>query len=146
MEGQGLYRYPDGVRIGELAERSGVSTKTIRFWEDRGLVPPPSRTESGYRDYAPGTERTLQFVRSAQSAGFTLAEIGGIIGIRSQGDAPCEHVTDLIHRHLGELDGKIHELQALRAQLGELAILAGDLDPADCDSEVICRILTQNTP
>ena len=62
------------MRIGELSERSGVPTKTIRYWEQSGLVAEPARTGSGYRDYHDDTLAVLRFVRSAQAAGFTVAE------------------------------------------------------------------------
>ena len=61
------------MRIGELSERSGVPTKTIRYWEQSGLVAEPARTGSGYRDYHDDTLAVLRFVRSAQAAGFTVA-------------------------------------------------------------------------
>ena len=60
------------MRIGELSERSGVPTKTIRYWEQSGLVAEPARTGSGYRDYHDDTLAVLRFVRSAQAAGFTF--------------------------------------------------------------------------
>ena len=65
------------MRIGELSERSGVPTKTIRYWEQSGLVAEPARTGSGYRDYHDDTLAVLRFVRSAQAAGFTVAEVYG---------------------------------------------------------------------
>ena len=90
------------MRIGELAERSGVSTKTIRYYEDIGLVPPPPRSASGYRDYEPSTLERL--IRSAQAVGLCLGEIRGIVGLRDQGETPCGHVLDLLRTRSAELD------------------------------------------
>jgi DNA-binding transcriptional MerR regulator len=60
------------MRIGEIADRAGVAAKTIRFWEERGLLPAPARTAAGYRDYGPAMLERLAFVRHAQAAGLTL--------------------------------------------------------------------------
>jgi MerR family transcriptional regulator, Zn(II)-responsive regulator of zntA len=59
------------VRIGEIAGRAGVPAKTIRFWEDQGLLPPPGRTPAGYRDYDPAVLDRLAFIRHALAAGLT---------------------------------------------------------------------------
>src|SRR5712692_7687601 len=70
------------MRIGEVAGRAGVPAKTIRFWEDQRLLPPPARTPAGYRDYGPGILERLAFIRQAQAAGLTLAAIGQVLDIR----------------------------------------------------------------
>ena len=93
------------MRIGELAAQSGVTTKTIRFWESTGLLADPARTPSGYRDYDPDVVDRLSFIRHAQSAGLTLAEIRPILAISDTGEPSCGHVTDLIHQHLLDVDG-----------------------------------------
>lgn len=129
------------MRIGELAADSGVSVKTIRFWESAGLVADPDRTPSGYRDYHPETVERLHFIRHAQAAGLTLAEIRQVLTISDDGGPPCGHVTDLIHRHVAEVDQRIRELEATRTLLGRLAARAADLDPDDCDG--YCAILYQ---
>lgn len=129
------------MRIGELSERSGVPTKTIRYWEQSGLVAEPARTRSGYRDYHDDTLAVLRFVRSAQAAGFTVAEIAQIIDIRSRGEAPCEHVTTLIERHLADIDHRMAELRKVRTQLRGLAANADTLDPARCTDAPVCQII-----
>jgi MerR family copper efflux transcriptional regulator len=130
------------MRIGELAAASGLSTKTIRFYVQRGLLPPPPRTSSGYRDYPPETTNRLAFIRHAQSAGLTLAEIRGILELRDSGHAPCTHVTGLIHQHLADVDRRLAELAAMRATLGDLARRAADTDPGTCTGPDICTILS----
>ncbi len=59
------------MRIGEVAGRAGVPAKTIRFWEDQHLLPPPGRTPAGYRDYGPAILERLAFIRHSQAAGLT---------------------------------------------------------------------------
>jgi len=125
--------------IGELAAESGVTAKTIRFWEAEGLLPDPTRTPSGYRDYAPDALDRLSFIRHAQAAGLTLAEIRQILVISDDGEPPCGHVTDLIQQHTTEVDRRIRELNETRSLLVRLARRAADQNPADCDS--YCAIL-----
>jgi DNA-binding transcriptional MerR regulator len=71
LEGQGVF----STKTGELAERTSVPAKTIRFWEGEGLVPEPARTPSGYRDYDSDAADRIEFIRHAQTAGLNLAQI-----------------------------------------------------------------------
>jgi len=120
------------VRIGELAARSGVTAKTVRFWESTGLLADPSRTPSGYREYPPEVVDRLEFIRHAQTAGLTLAEIRQVLTISDEGKPPCSHVTELIHLRLAELDDRIRELTATRRRLRHLAGRAAIQDPTEC--------------
>jgi MerR family transcriptional regulator, copper efflux regulator len=128
--------------IGALASGAGLSAKTIRFYEQAGLLPEPPRTPAGYRDYPPATLTRLLFIGQAQAAGFTLAEIRGVLAIRDSGQAPCRHVTGLIARHLTQVDQRIAELTATRAALAGLQRRAAATDPASCAESDICTILT----
>jgi MerR family transcriptional regulator, copper efflux regulator len=127
------------MRIGELAAQSGVTAKTIRFWESTGLLADPTRTPSGYRNYDPEVVDRLRFIRHAQTAGLTLAEIRQVLAISDDGEPPCAHVTDLIHQHLADVDERIRELTETRSILEHLATRAADQSPADCNG--YCAIL-----
>ncbi len=127
------------MKIGELAASSSVSAKTIRFWEEAGVVPMPSRTSSGYRDYEPAALERLTFIRHGQSAGFTLDQIRQVLGIGDSGERPCEHVTQLINERLAEVEARIADLKATRSHLRVLARRAADQDPAQCTG--YCSIL-----
>lgn len=128
------------MRIGEVADRAGVTAKTLRFYEDRGLLPEPERTPSGYRDYDTQAVGRVEFIKDAQAAGFTLAQIGQILAIRDAGDSPCEHVSSLVEQRLGEIEERLRELRGVRRQLQQLAQRAERLDPADCDG--YCQLIT----
>jgi DNA-binding transcriptional MerR regulator len=134
------------MRIGELAARSGLSTKTIRFYEDRGLLAEPPRTPGGYRDYPEPAVARLGFVRDAQRAGLTLAEIRSVLALRDHGHAPCAHVTALIGEHLADIDRRLAELTATRAALQALAVRAAATDPAACRADEVCSILKRGQP
>src|SRR5690348_5501501 len=121
-----------GMRIGEIAGRAGVPAKTIRFWEDQRLLPPPGRTPAGYRDYGPAVLDRIAFIRHAQAAGLTLAAIPQVLEIRDGGQPPCVHVTDLIARRMAQVEDRLAELTRTRDQLVVLAARAAATDPADC--------------
>lgn len=129
------------MRIGELADQAGVSAKTIRYYEQIGVLAPPARTQSGYRDYDRSALGRLAFVRAAQAAGLTLGEIRQVIALRERGQAPCEHVAALLQRRAQELDARIAELQALQGHLEQLSERARTLDPRRCDPERVCHLV-----
>jgi DNA-binding transcriptional MerR regulator len=118
--------------IGELARHTGTTAKTLRFYEDEGLLPEPGRTSSGYRDYLPEALDRVTFIRDAQGAGLTLRQIGQILAIRDGGQPPCEHVGQLIDVRLDDIDRRITELQQTRATLVDLARRTRAIDPANC--------------
>lgn len=129
------------MRIGELAEASGVSAKTIRYYESVGLLPRPRRLENGYRDYDASALGRLEFVRAAQAIGLSLGEIRGVLDFRDRGDAPCAHVAELIDRRAREVSAQIAALEHLRTELGRLARRAGRLSPRDCEAANVCHII-----
>ena len=130
------------VRIGELARRAGMSTRTLRFYEQAGLLPAPLRTPSGYRDYDQTAVDRLAFVRAAQAAGLTLAEIREVVAVREAQGRPCAHVVELLDRHADELDARIAELEATRADVRRLRERAATLDPAACVDADVCNVIT----
>lgn len=129
------------MRIGQLAERAGLTTKALRFYEQSGVLPAPTRTSSGYRDYDETALTRLRFVRAAQAAGLTLAEIGTVIAVREDQGPPCGHVTALLDRHAAALDERIVELQATRVEVRRLRTRATILDPASCCEDGVCNVI-----
>jgi len=129
------------VRIGELAQASGTTTKTLRFYEISGLLPPPERTTGGYRDYDADTLGRLDFIRRGRAAGLTLAEIGEVLAVRDAGQPPCQHVEQLLKARLSGLDRQIADLLALRDSVAQLHQAAAGADPDTCGAEQVCRYL-----
>ena len=127
--------------IGELAQASGTTTKTLRYYEQAGLLPAPERTATGYRDYDPVTLQRLDFIRRSQAAGLTLAQIRKVLQVRDAGTAPCHHVHALLDSRLDQLDRQIADLQGLRQIVSELRDGAAAADPAACDPVTVCRYL-----
>ena len=129
------------MRIGELADISGHPTRTIRFYEARGLLPEPTRSANGYRTYTDADRARLEFIRNAQTAGLTLAEIASVIHLRDDGTTPCRHVNELLAAKLADVQQRLDQLTALRAELHQLLDRGRTLDPADCTAHDICHIL-----
>ncbi|MBC7299170.1 MAG: heavy metal-responsive transcriptional regulator [Demequina sp.] len=132
--------------IGELADAVGVTSQTIRFYEREGLLPEPQRAANGYRDYDDASVSRALFIRSAQSAGLTLAEIGSVIEVRDGGDVPCHHVIALLGSKLATVRARQAELAALEAELEHLIVRGNALDPADCADSRVCSILAAPLP
>ncbi len=107
--------------IGAVARQVGVSVKTIRFYEQERLLGPPARTEKGYRRYSEEAVRQLQFIKKAQSLGFSLREIQEILALRRQEKVACSHVDRALHEKLKAVQQKVRELQALESSLKRLA-------------------------
>ena len=129
------------MRIGELADATGVSTKAIRYYESIELMKEPNRTSSGYRDYSNAALERLQFIRQAQSTGLTLSEINAVLDLKDAGARSCEHTQRLLTEHLADLDNQIERLRAARRQLAELAGKALELDPATCTDPNRCQVI-----
>ncbi|MFE2843614.1 MerR family transcriptional regulator [Streptomyces scopuliridis] len=109
------------MRIGELAERAGTTTRTLRYYESRGLLP-ARRAVNGYRTYDESDLRLLRQIRTLQDFGFDLEETRPFVECLRAGHPAgdsCPASLAVYRRKLGELDGLIGELQSVRAQVGE---------------------------
>lgn len=129
------------MRIGELAEAASTTTKAVRFYEERGLLPPAERTPSGYRDYTTETIARIDFIHRGQAAGLSLAQVKQILDVRDRGEAPCEHVHDLLDARLTDIDQQIGQLAALRETIAVLRDQASDPEPDTCRPDQVCRYL-----
>jgi DNA-binding transcriptional MerR regulator len=106
------------LKIGEVARRAGVGVETLRFYERSGLLDrPPARTDGGYRLYDAEALKTLEFIKRAQSLGFTLDEIKRIIAESRAGQRPCAEVRETVRRRLAELDDQMAQIRRYRNAL-----------------------------
>lgn len=109
------------LTTGQVAERAGIGVEALRFYERKGLVPEPPRTEGGYRQYAPETVARIRFIRRAQEIGFSLAEIAELLDLRVDPRTDCADVRDRALSKLAEVESKIRDLERMRATLSDLA-------------------------
>ncbi len=108
------------MRIGDLAKKTGVNPKTLRYWEEIGLLPRPPRNISGYRDYGEEYVDLCRFILKAKSLGFKLDEIREILEIRFSGEEPCGCVVDKIREKIDQIDRLIEDLKRRRDLLESL--------------------------
>lgn len=127
--------------IGEVAAHSGVTAKTLRYYEDIRVIDAPARSPAGYRLYGEDVLQRLEFIRSAQALGLSLGEIRGIVALRDDGETPCGHVLDLLRVRSREVAKTIRQLRAIDAELKALVARAKSLDPAQCDPTRVCHLI-----
>ena len=106
-----------GMRIGELAEQAKVSVQTLRYYERRGLLPPPERQRSGFRSYDADSVRRVRFIRRAHDLGFTLEEIKDLLGLWTDSARSCTAVEKRASATLGRIDRKIANLRQMSEAL-----------------------------
>ena len=109
------------LNIGEAAAASGVSAKSIRHYEEIGLIPPANRTFANYRLYSQKDLHTLHFIRSARSLGFSIADIGTLLNLWQNQSRSSADVKKLALHHIEDLDRRIAEMQNMRDTLKNLA-------------------------
>jgi MerR family copper efflux transcriptional regulator len=102
------------MRIGEFARLAGVSASKIRFYEARGLLPPPSRFVNGYRDYDAAEVRIVTFIDRARALGFTLADITRFMSRPAEERRSKHGLVRALEAKLAEIDGHLAEVQARR--------------------------------
>ena len=120
------------MNISEASKASGVSAKMIRYYEDIELIPPAARSESGYRAYARNDVHRLRFIRRARDLGFSVAEIGELLGLWNDRSRQSADVKRLAQAHIVELEDRIRNLREMADTLQELiGCCAGDERP-DC--------------
>lgn len=131
--------------IGDLAERAGVPTATIQYYESIGLLKRAPRASSGYRRYSEKAIDELRFIKKAQALGFSLEEVAEILQLSRSGKTPCAQVLSLGHEHLAAVDERIRQLQAFRDQLAsELA--RWDQQKAGVTCEGLCQFIADADP
>nr|WP_316644650.1 Cu(I)-responsive transcriptional regulator [uncultured Roseateles sp.] len=120
------------MTIGAASKASGVSAKMIRHYEQVGLLPGPTRSEAGYRLFTPAEVHVLRFIRQARDLGFSIAQIGELVGLWQDRKRPSRQVKALAQAHIQELEQKIEELLAMKATLAHLAHCCHGDDRPDC--------------
>lgn len=130
------------MRIGELAKLTGCQSETVRFYEQKGLLPPPLRSQANYRMYDASHAERLHFIRRCRSLGMSLNEVETLLGYQDQPERSCSGVDALVDHQLSEIDRQILELTRLRTELSSLRARCDSTRPAgQC---AILRELTEH--
>lgn len=120
------------MNISDVAKKTGLTRKAIRFYEEKGLVTPPLRTENGYRSYSAKHLEELTLLRQARQVGFNLEQCREMVSLFND---PARHSADVKARTLekaAEIESHISELQLMRQKLLDLAASCPGDDGAEC--------------
>lgn len=120
------------MNIGQAAKFSGVSAKSIRYYEQIGLVPKVSRSDAGYRNYGTQDVQNLRFIRRARDLGFSVRQISELLVLWGDPDRGCIDVKAMALSHVAGLKAKIADLQAMAQTLEQLAEQCHGNDRPDC--------------
>jgi Cu(I)-responsive transcriptional regulator len=119
------------MNIGDVAERSGLPAKTIRYYEDIGLIR-PKRGGNGYRAFGKADVHKLAFLGRARSLGFSIEACRALMTLYDDEDRASSEVKQVAETHLEQIDRKIAELQGMRATLAQLIRRCHGNDRPDC--------------
>lgn len=128
------------MTVGSAAAAAGVSSKAVRLWESKGLLPPAQRTDTGYRLFTQEDVAVLRFIRQAKTLDLSLAEIKDILDLQRDGAAPCGRVTELLDAHIADIDRTVADLRQLRRSLTTARRAARESQRRGEDA-VVCRII-----
>lgn len=132
--------HTEKLRIGDLARATNTKVETIRYYEQIGLLPAPSRTSGNYRTYTPEHLGRLSFIRRARDLGFTLEEVRELLSLSDQKRRSCKAVDTIARQHLADVDRKIEDLKALRTELNSV------INQCKCGTIAECRIIEALAP
>ncbi len=108
------------LTTGRLARMTDVNKETIRYYERRGLLSPPPRSGSGYREYPPEAIGVVRFIKGAQALGFSLKEVAELLTLSGESNTDCGDMRDTARRKLGDIEAKIKGLQSMRKTLKKI--------------------------
>lgn len=120
------------MKIGELAAATRTKVETVRYYEKIALLPPPARTAGNYRSYGGDHLARLSFIRRARDLGFSLEAVRELLTLADDKGRSCEAVDGIARTHLAEIDRKIADLAALRAELDRVIRSCSHGTVADC--------------
>lgn len=120
------------VAIGEAARRAGVSARMVRHYESLGLLAPVHRTDSGYRQYSEADVHALRFIRRGRGLGFSMEEIGTLLGLWQDQSRASSQVKAIAQRHIQSLAERIAAMQSMQRTLQTLVRCCHGDDRPDC--------------
>ena len=139
------------MQIQELAHRTGVSAKAIRYYESIGLLPAPKRRPNGYREYGEVDLDRVKLVAGARNLDFSLGDIEEILALRDRREAPCRVVLGMLEEKAGEIRQRIKQLQRLEVELRQLYAVGltfptDDIDGKNCVCHLVSISADGSTP
>jgi DNA-binding transcriptional MerR regulator len=132
------------MKIQDVSQRTGVSAKTIRYYEEIGLLPRPARGENHYRQYDERDVERLRLVAGARRLDLSLEEIREVLALRERREAPCRVLLDRLERKADEIAGRIRELKRMERELRDLHALGLTFPTDDVDGKhCVCHLVSE---
>jgi DNA-binding transcriptional MerR regulator len=132
------------MQMKTFAQQTNLPPKTIRYYEEIGLLPPPNRLENGYRDYSDADVGRAKFVAGARRLDFSLDDIQEILDLRDRRIAPCRVVLGMLEEKANQINQRIMELQRMEAELRELNRLGETFPTDDVDGKnCVCHLVSE---
>lgn len=133
------------MKIQDLSQMTGVSAKTIRYYEEIGLLPAPARTENNYRQYSELDVERLRLVAGARRLDLSLDDIQEILALRDHREAPCRVLLERMEQKANEIAERIHALQRLESELHALRTLGLTFPVDDVDGKnCVCHLVSEH--
>jgi len=130
--------------IKELSQRTNLPAKTIRYYEDIGLLPPPERLPNGYRNYEETAVSRVKLVAGARTLGLSLDDIGELLALRDRREAPCRVLLQMLDQKAAEIRQRIADLHRLEVELRELHALGLTFPTDDVDGKnCVCHLVSE---
>lgn len=132
------------MKIQDVSQLTGVSAKTIRYYEEIGLLPPPARGDNNYRQYDERDVERLRLVAGARRLDLSLEEIREILALRDRREAPCRVLLDRLARKADEIAERIRELKRLERELRDLHALGLTFPTDDVEGKhCVCHLVSE---
>jgi DNA-binding transcriptional MerR regulator len=132
------------MQIKELSERTGLPDKTIRFYEEFGVLPPPKRLPNGYRAYDEADVERVRFVAGLRRLDFSLDDVSEILAMRDRREAPCRVVLGLLSAKADEIAQRIAELSRLEKDMRQLYSLGLTFPTDDVEGKnCVCHLVSE---
>ena len=119
----------ENITIGKLAKKAEVNIETVRYYEHRGLIPEPERSDSGYRQYSRDTVSRIKFIKRAQKLGFSLKEISELLSLKVDIHTTCGDFKNIAEGKISEVEEKVRSLNQIKKALTKLVALCSDEGP-----------------
>lgn len=134
------------MKIQELSKITGISAKTIRYYEEIGLLPPPARGENNYRQYDKRDAERLRLVAGARRLDLSLEEIREILALRERREAPCRVLLERLQQKADEIAERIRALQQMERDLRDLYALGLTFPTDDVDGKsCVCHLVSERS-
>lgn len=131
------------LTIGEIAQRTGCTVPTVRYYEEIGLIPPAKRRSSGHRVYQSDSEELLSFIRRCRDFGFAIEQVRELVSLSKSRDRDCNETLEIALAHLAAVRAKMAEMRALERSLARFVTSCSEMCAGGPAAE--CSILKDMT-